>query len=250
MKYGKRPARPRTTDFKLAKYLAPDKLPAVPDSFGYDSFIPTTAWGTLGNDAYGDCVWAGAAHEHMLLTGGNHRTPAAFDSLAVLGDYSAATGFDPHDPSTDNGTDMHDAMRYRQRVGVRDAHGQRHKVGAYLALEPGDVAQLFQALYLFETIGVGIAVPESAENQFYLGQRWTVVPGSPLLGGHYVCATGRSSVATIRFVTWGTRTAMSTHFYEVYSDEAYAYVSPDTLNGARSLRGLDIDQLNADLAAL
>jgi hypothetical protein len=49
----------------------------------------------LGNDRRGNCVWACAAHEHLLTSTVAGR-PAAFDDDAVLSDYSAATGFDPN----------------------------------------------------------------------------------------------------------------------------------------------------------
>ena len=64
-KLGKKPARPGAVKFKLANYLEKLKLPTPPKVFGHEGLIGAN-WGMLGNDQYGDCVWAGAAHETML----------------------------------------------------------------------------------------------------------------------------------------------------------------------------------------
>ena len=58
-KLGKKPARPGAVKFKLANYLVKLKLPTPPQVFGHEGLIGAN-WGMLGNDHYGDCVWAGA----------------------------------------------------------------------------------------------------------------------------------------------------------------------------------------------
>jgi hypothetical protein len=132
LKLGKKPARPGAVKFKLANYLEKLKLPTPPKVFGHEGLIGAN-WEMLGNDQYGDCVWAGAAHETMLWNKEAART-VTFNNQSVLKDYSAVTGFNPNDPNTDQGTDMQVAASYRRKTGVRDAAGKRHKVIAYLAL--------------------------------------------------------------------------------------------------------------------
>src|SRR4029077_612040 len=140
LKLGKKPARPGAVKFKLANFLVKTKLPTPPKVFGHQDLIGGN-WQTLGNDRYGDCVWAGAAHETMLWNKEADRT-VAFNNQSVLKDYSPGTGFDPNDPNTDQGTDMQVAASYRRKTGVRDAAGKRHKVIAYLALTTGNADQL------------------------------------------------------------------------------------------------------------
>ena len=65
-KLGKKPARPGAVRLKLASYTNAAALPPLPASFGHDAIIGARGWGMLANDRYGDCVWAGAAHETML----------------------------------------------------------------------------------------------------------------------------------------------------------------------------------------
>ena len=132
LKLGKKPARPGAVKLKLAKYLVKPKLPTPPKVFGHEALIGPN-WEMLGNDQYGDCVWAGAAHETMLWNKEAARA-VTFNNQSVLKDYSAVTGFNPNDPNTDQGTDMQVAASYRRKTGVLDANGKRHKVIAYLAL--------------------------------------------------------------------------------------------------------------------
>jgi hypothetical protein len=98
LKLGKLSAAPRPTDFKFSDFAASIQLPKTPSRFGHGNAY--SDWHMLGNDRYGDCVWAGAAHEHMLLNKVVHRRDVPFTDDSVLSDYAAVTGFDRNDPST------------------------------------------------------------------------------------------------------------------------------------------------------
>jgi hypothetical protein len=253
LKLGKQPAAQRSEDFELARYLSVATGPTAPPRFGFDSFIAINGWGMLGNDEVGDCVWASFAHEHMVYTGGNRRaaTMARFTTVDVLDDYSAATGYDPHDPSTDQGTIMSEAMAYRRHAGIVDAADRRHQVGAYAALRPRDWDQLVQAIYVFEAVSIGVEFPDSAFQQFDQGAPWDVVAGARIVGGHCITGVGRSSADRVEIVSWGRRLPLTRAFYQAYADEAYAVITPDQLAaGGDSLRGFDMARLEEDLAAL
>lgn len=245
MKFGKLPARDGAVKFKLANYIDKTVLPKPPKTFGHESLI--TNWKMLGNDAWGDCVLAGAAHETMLWNAMAKRT-VGFTDKSVLSDYSAVTGFDPRDPNTDQGTDMQKAASYRRSTGVLDSAGNRHKVAAYLSIRPGHVDELYQAMYLFGAVGVGIEFPGSAMDQFDAGKPWTVVKRSPIEGGHYVPALALRDMIVV--VTWGKLQRMNASFYSQYSDECVAYVSDEFLTAGKSPEGFDRAALLADLKAL
>ena len=149
-KLGKLPARPNAVSFKLKAYLT--ELPKPPSSYTANKYYPGI-WGVLGNDSYGDCVWAGAGHETMLWNNEATVNVIINDSNS-LSDYSAVTGFNPNDPNSDQGTDMAVAAKYRQNVGIVDTQGKRHKVAAYLALEASNVTQLKQAISTFGVVGL------------------------------------------------------------------------------------------------
>ena len=131
----------------------------------------------FGNDTYsGNCVFAGAAHETMLWLA-QVGTPRQFSTANALSDYAAVTGFNPAKPETDQGTDMQQAAAYRQKTGIIDAGGIRHKVDAYVALAPGDPDLLALAAWLTGAVGMGVRMPKSAEGQFDRGEPWDISYG-------------------------------------------------------------------------
>jgi hypothetical protein len=248
-KLGKTAARPGAVKFKLASYLIKPQLPTPPKVFGHQGLVGTK-WQMLGNDKYGDCVWAGAAHETMLWNKEADRT-VVFNNTSVLKDYSAVTGFNPNDPNTDQGTDMQVAASYRRKTGVLDEHNKRHKVIAYLGLKVGDPDQLALAIYLFGATGIGIKFPNTAMDQFNAGKPWDVAAGAKIEGGHYIPGVGRDVKGNFVIVTWGKIQLMTPRFYKKYCDECVAYVSAEALTtGGKTLEGLNLAQLQSDLNAL
>jgi hypothetical protein len=248
LKFGKLPARTDARDLKLAKYaVEPPPLPDGP--LGHDQLF-AGEWGMLGNDSVGDCVWAGSAHETMLwnLEAG---LTVVFTPDSVLSDYSAATGYQPGQPSTDRGTDMHDAMNYRRTTGIVDGTGLRHKIGGYVALDPGDLDQLKRSIWWFSAVSIGIEVPTTAMDQFNQNQPWSVVAGAQIEGGHYIPGVRWDPTQNMFvIVTWGREQLVTPEFLATYCDEAFAALSPEMLTGGKTLDGFDVDQLTADLAAL
>lgn len=244
---GKTPARAGAMTFKLSRYIDRKALPKPPKQFGHEALVPAS-WGMLGNDRYGDCVWAGAAHETMMWNAEAGRK-VAFSDKAVLSDYAAVTGFNPKKPSTDQGTDMVVAASYRRKTGVVDASGKRHTIAAYLSIKPGDLAEHMIAAYLFGAIGIGIEVPAYAMDQFDAGKPWDLASrNTSIEGGHYIPLVARRD--NLEVVTWGKIQTMTPRFFAKYNDESVAYVSLEALTNNKSPEGFDAAQLQADLAAL
>lgn len=242
-KLGKLPARPGAIKFKLTTYL---QKQAIPFKAGHYQLI--SKWGMLGNDQYGDCVLAGAGHETMLWnkTAGKD---VIVDTPEALLAYHDITGFDPKDPSTDQGTDMELAAKWRRNTGILDTKSNRHKVAAYLDITAGNRDQLEHAIYYFGMAGIGIQFPQSAMDQFNSGKSWTVVANSPIEGGHYIPAVGYDS-KYVYVVTWGKVQRMAWSFYQKYCDEAIAYISQDALKNGQTIDGFNYIQLIADLKSL
>jgi hypothetical protein len=250
MKFGLKPFAPDPRDLQFAKYRTPTPLPPHPVLFGHEDLI--TDWGILGNDQYGDCAFAGPDHEEMLWTamGG---APVSFTLENVLSDYAAVTGFDPATGANDNGADMHDVATYRQKTGMIDSTGARHKIGAYVFIDPRNYDQFLEAIWLFGCVGMGIKVPQSALDQFHAGEGWSVVPrwhwgGRQIVGGHYICAVANRTSPMI--VTWGKAIPMTSDFYQTYCDVCVAYVSPEMLTAGKSPEGFDLATLQNDLSEL
>lgn len=225
-KLGKKPARPGAVRLAMSQVVRADKLPTPPATFGHDGLVQYAGWGVLGNDRWGDCYWAGAAHEHMLWTRAGAGPAAAFSEQGVLSDYSAETGF-AGTPETDDGTDLQQGAAYRQKTGIVDASGQRHRIAAYMSLKVGDWDELMLAAWLFGAVGVGVNYPSSADDQFDAFQPWDYVNGVNTQGGHYVPVFGRNHAGCATLVTWGRTQTMTREFYEHYNDESVVYFCPE-----------------------
>jgi hypothetical protein len=245
MKLGLKPFVHDSRDLLFSRYRTGAPLPKHPAHFGHENLVQQ--WDMLGNDQYGDCVWAGAAHETMLWNAMAQRT-VTFTTEGVLSDYAACTGFDPHDPATDQGTDMRAAMKYRQKTGIVDAEGNRHKIGAYAWIQPGNYDHFLEAVWLFGACPIGIQVPQSAMDQFNGNKPWSVVSGSPIEGGHYIPGVADRTYPEI--VTWARVQPMTRAFYLKYCDAACAVISEEMLSHGKSPEGFDLAALQADLKAL
>lgn len=242
---GKLPARQGAVQLRFSSFLDTAKLPPLPPVFGHSRVIPDNAWGMLGNNLEANCVQAGAAHETMLWTAQSAK-PAQFSIAGLNADYLAVN---PGDTTFSNGTDVQVYAEYRQKTGIIDANGNRHKIAAYLALDPGNIDHLFYATYLFGAVGIGWALPDIAEQQFTVGTPWDfsgAIPG----GGHYTPFVGRRP-GIIHVITWGQRfPVLESSLTTKYCDEAIVYVSQEALINQKSPEGFNYEQLNAYLAAL
>ena len=241
---GKTPARPGAVKLKFRDYLT--ALPTPPKEFGHEGLI--SSWGMNGNDVAGCCVEASKAHviEVWNAEAGKHVIVSTANTLA---DYSTITGYDPNDPSTDRGTDMQVAAAYFKSTGYLDAQGVRHKVGAYLAITPGDIKEHLQAMWLFSAVEIGITISKAAMRQFQLGMPWTYCPMSPKLGGHCIPLVAERKNRQV-CVTWAKLQPMTTAFFKAYNDESLVYLSEEMLSGGKSPEGFNLAHLQADLKAL
>ncbi len=247
LKLGKLPFEPSPKDFKLKNFSV--ALPPLPKTkFGYGTMFAD--WGMLGNDRYGDCVFAGADHEHMLFNK-LAKHPVEFSTASALADYSAVTGFDPKDPNTDQGTMVRDAMDYRRTTGLVASDGSRHKIDAFVQIDPKDFELMLRCVFTFGVVGIGFDFPDTAFNQFNAGAPWDVAPNATIEGGHYVPIVGTTDPAKFATcVTWGDRQLMTKAFYEKYNDEAWVPLTKESLLPATNIRHIDWDTLNQSLNSL
>jgi hypothetical protein len=247
-KLGKLPFVRKATDLHFRDYR--DRsivLPVPPAAFGHDNLVPS--FPMLGNDEVGDCVIAGIMHLIQVWTamGGN---PAIFTTANALADYSAITGYDPNNPDSDQGTDMRTALQYGVDTGFIDANGNRHKIGAFMLLQSGNLQELAEAVYLFGGAATGFQLPESAQEQFSDGQTWDVVPGSPIEGGHCAPVVARLMTGSLDLVTWGKEEPATPAFIVQYCDEPWAVLSPEMMVNGVTMDGFNLAQLHADWNAL
>src|SRR6201986_3141377 len=180
----------------------------------------------LGNDNYGDCEEPGISPKISEDTSAASASEVTFTDDDPLGLYSAITGFNKNDPSTDQGTYTQDAMTYWRKTGVKG-----HEVTLFASLKLTDLASIKQAVATFGAVGIGFNFPESAMDQFDAGQPWTVVKNSPIEGGHYVVAVGYDA-NYLEVLTWGAVQKMAWSFFTKYADEAWVVVTPEMVSQA------------------
>lgn len=244
---GKKAATPGAVKLRLADFLVPADLPPIPAEYGHENLLGTD-WQMFANDKFGDCVWAGGGHEHMLWTA-EAGAPAAFTDAGILAAYAAVTGFNPRTGADDDGTDMLAACKYRQKTGILDVAGKRHKIGAYLALDPGDVEQLHAAAYLFDGVGIGVTFPREWFTAFDNGKPWTSVRRPHNDGGHYITGICRRRGYT-GVVSWGRIVWLTDAGYRQFNDETYVYLAPEKMRAGADMQGLDLVKMRAVLAQL
>jgi hypothetical protein len=242
---GLNPPREGAIKLKFSTYADLAALPKIPNNFGHEEYVPAIQWGLWGNDKFGDCVVVGGCNEEVIWNRMAGKI-ITFNTKDVLADFTAITGLPP---SPFVGADMQQAAQYRQKVGLLGADGQRHRIAAYVALEGGNLRELYAAMYLFGAVGIGIQFPSTAFDQFRRHQAWAIVSKMHFDGsGHYVpCVALRSNIVA---VTWGRFQAMRPSFYASLCNQAVAYISQEALVNQKSPEGFDYQQLEADLQAI
>lgn len=252
LKTGKLPASHNPKDFQLAHLEDVHVFKPVPVGFvGYDTTLLThDNWLMLANDRLGDCEIAESQHAVMALHSLVGSIPMFNDKTAIH-DYEKIAGYDPKNPESDQGTDMHVSLSYRRHTGNIDVGGKHHKIGAYIALEAGNWTQLLEALSVFEVASIGFEFPYYAMDQFNAHKPWSVVSGAPEPAeGHAVLVVARPKSRSINVVTWGELQEMTNAFYAKYCDEAYVFVSSEDLVKGETKSGYNLSQLNELLKEL
>lgn len=211
--------------------LASPDLPAAyspPATLDRYSAVLAALWGMDGNDDVGDCTIADGDHETKCAqaAAGNPVVQSTRDEVLAI--YSAITGYNPADPSTDQGAEMQDVRSYWQKTGFR-LGGQVHQIllFAELALHTDLVKW---ALDQFGAVGIGVNLPNSAMDQFNAGQPWDVVPDDGGIdGGHAVALVGYDT-SFWYVLTWGQVQKVTPAWFAKYVEEAWTVLTEDFVN--------------------
>ena len=242
---GKAPAVHDPRSLRLADYTAAVPKPPPEVHRSHREF----PWGMLGNDRIGCCTCSAAGH---MIEGWQMEAGAPVSQIAdrdVIQAYSAVSGYDPTTGTNDNGAQELDVLKLWRSTGIAS-----HKIAAWVDFDWRNATQIKQAIYLFGAAYVGIGLPVTAQAQTG-GGVWDVPPGGLTgegapwsWGGHAVPVVSYDS-QRLAVITWGAVQLMTWRFLGSYGDEAHAVLSQDMLRGGKS-NGLNVQQLNADLAAL
>lgn len=259
-KLGLKPMRVGAIKLQLSTYMNYSVLPTPPAEFGHYDLVPD--WGMLANGAdpahpdvipVGDCAIAAPMHQTMLWCA-ESKAQVAFSPETAVKNYSEITGYNPEltdaegNNPTDNGTALDEMAKHWQQTGISDDSGNRHKIVAFASLNPGDLRELWTATWLFQSVTLGVLMPDSAQQQFADGEPWDVVRGARIEGGHAVPCVGRKGGMNLG-VTWGALHPFTDRWYEKYSQGGIVGFSEEMLVEARSIDGVDDELLRHDLAA-
>ena len=233
MHYGKLPATRLAGVRNLSDY-ATGRLPAPPASVP----APKVPLPMDGNDKVGDCVMAGTAH---LLAAWNfivHTHDAVPSETAVVNTYFELTG------GQDSGLNEQTVLETWRTEGLFD-----YRIAAYAPVDHSSIVELHQAIAFYGGAMLGIACPESAQEQFASGSAWTYVAGSPVEGGHCIVALGYTHLGLL-CATWGGIAEVTYPFLSHYLDEAWACIPNQYAEHNGDGRGIDLKALQADLDGL
>lgn len=217
--------RPRvrlTREHVPASYLPPATL----DRY---SAIPAASIGMDGNDNVGCCTCADADHEVKSAQVAAGNPEVASTTAEVLAAYSAITGYNPADPSTDQGAEMQSVRDYWQKTGLT-LGGTVHKILLFAELDVHTDTLMRWALDQFGTVGIGVNLPNSAMDQFNSGQPWDVVANDGGIdGGHAVAVVGYDA-SYWYVITWGQVQKVTPAWWRTYVEEAWTTLDADFVN--------------------
>lgn len=230
---------------RVSNYFMTPLLPKVPRTFGHvRGKAPGSGWGMLGNNEYGCCVMAGAAHEHMIWDYATNKPIPPFSAPTIVKQYMALSG------GVDAGLDPIQVAVHRQIYGITDDRGAVHKIKAHALID--NLSELEYAIWLYGAAGVCVALPDGAEDTFEKNKVWSDTTQPPDTDrGHYIVGLARNSLGNWVFGTWGTLQGATDAWVHKYMIGGLCYFSTDYLKTTGvSPEGIDEARLDADLAVI
>lgn len=200
--------------------------------------IPTVEqWGMMDNDRLGCCTVAGIGHAIMAWNAEvAERDHVPTDDEVQL-TYFTLTG------GLDSGCVEADVLKHWHQNGLFG-----HKIAAYAPVETHDFIGLQQAIAFYGAAYLGVALPESAQEQFANGEPWTVDPNSPIEGGHCILAVGYDQ-QFVYCVTWGGVVAVAYPWLASYLTETWAIIANEFVEAGKGPL-LDLEAMRSDIASI
>lgn len=246
-RFGRRPARRDSRNFRFAELVL--RAPRVPAEYDFDARHVAVPTPMFANDAHGDCVIAGRAHQTLRFEYIEQRHVIAIADVDVLREWRRENG------GTEDGLVVLDSLKaWRSRgwaVGT-----ELYRIEAFAEIDRTRPLELRRAVFMQVGVGLGISLPHDALAQFNAGRPWDVTQGPggdpDPAWGHYVYCPGYTREGPV-CVTWGRRQQMTWAFYARCCDEAYAMIDArdEWLKRSEGVRGaLDRKRLRERIAQL
>ena len=211
-------------------------LPQPPATVDWATKVAT--WPMDGNDQYGDCTMAAAAHMIQSWDAQTSEADPVPSEQQVVNEYFQLSG------GQDTGLVESDVLKTWQHTGLWG-----NTAVAYAPVNVHSLTALQQTIALFGGVYAGIQVPANAETQFQAGNPWTLDPGwqqQQIVGGHAIPLLGYDA-DWIYAITWGTVQKVAWDWWSTYADEAWA-VLPHQYQEAGTVNGISLSALNSRTA--
>jgi len=242
--------------FKLKDFLTAP--PPAPTTCDYSAAAMAVIKQIEGNDVLGDCVIAENAHYIAVVTGNSGNGLYSYTTAQTEADYSAITGYNPADPSTDQGTDPIVDLNYRVANGYADGS----KDAGWALVDATNKNEVAYAIATFGNLLMWFGIPDSIVNSMpsASGFVWDVNAGAPDgNNGHAIGAAGFNvtkiqtvgvTARGVLVMTWGmlgiiTWAAVAAWFSSVNGGGMAVRVTTDWINkqSGKSPSGLNLAAL-------
>jgi hypothetical protein len=252
-KMGKRPAAhdPRIPSMPSRVNLS--ALPPPPASINWYAAQASSGVPLLGNGTYGDCVPCSVAHFIGAISRyANPSAPLIPTEAETLAIYSAVTGFDPNDPSTDQGTTFlgqGGMVDHWARHGVTIG-GQLNKPHAVVTIDHLNPVRIQQAISLFGFVFCGAQMRQADMDSDFM---WRP-SATTVVGGHEFLICGLEHVAGSAYydvLTWDGMWRASGDWIAQSVDEMAAVLDMKFI-GANGIdpAGVNVAALEHDMRAI
>jgi hypothetical protein len=225
MQLGKREPKVSSRDLLTANYFLPN-LPPPPEEIDFTR--GRTNFGMMLNDKLGCCTIAAPGHAIQIWSG------KTVSDTIIQTAYEQWNGYNPADPSTDQGGIEVDVQNNWIKYGLGG-----HFLKAYTTTDKNNLTHVKKAVEIFAVINIGLALPVSAQYE----QVWKSNEGG-LWGLHDVIIPKYNKIGPV-CVTWGALKQMTWDFLVQCCDEVHPLLSEDFDSNQ-----IDLTQLNADLAVV
>ncbi|VVC06075.1 Uncharacterised protein [uncultured archaeon] len=225
---------------KLSKYLT-SVLPTPPVSVDWTK--NQTSWGMDLNDTLGDCTIAGCLHAIQVWSL-NANTEATLPDSTALEYYEKWDGYNPNDPSSDQGGILLNVAKNWKNEGLAG-----HKIELFASVNHTNQTEVQTAIDLFGGLYIGFNVPSYIMDDN--SKIWDVSnTDNSIEGGHcvYICGFDQTYLTVI---SWGSIYRMTYNFWKEYVDESYCILSDDWFNKSGvDPAGLNLTQLKTDIGMI
>lgn len=210
----------------LTKKLTAPLKKAVGDIPDNINWINGVTWPMWNNDKIGCCTQVSVASALRTWTY-NVSEEIMLSDKQVIDNYSAESGYNPENPSSDQGGVETEVLRKWCIDGYETPSGNI-KLNDFGYVNPKDTDNVKRAIYLFGGLYIGLSLPQYSleipngvwDIQYFNNQ---------IAGGHAVYLHGFDD-SYLYLNTWGSEWKMTWSFFEKYCDEAYGLISNEWIN--------------------